>query len=118
MKEWFSSKELTNIEGMPTTTQGINRKARAQKWTSRKRSGARGKALEYYIGSFPRDVKDALMLEEKSAAYVMSPVEPLQIWMTFFKQLSKDEQKVVTSWLMRNGIKDFIAFISSYEKDN
>ncbi len=118
MKEWFSPKELLSIAGMPSTTQGINRKARAEKWTSRKRSGVRGKALEYHISSLSIDVKKALCLEEESATYVVSPIDPLQLWMTAFEQLSTEEQTIVSSWLMRNGIKDFITFINKHKKDN
>ncbi|MCO6544326.1 MAG: putative DNA-binding transcriptional regulator [Gilliamella sp.] len=118
MKEWFSSKELSNIVGMPSTIQGVNRKARAENWTARKRVGVRGKALEYHIGSLPHNVKKALYIEEESATYVVSPVEPLQLWMTAFEQLSEEEKSVVTSWLMRNGIKDFITFINQQKKDN
>lgn len=118
MKEWFSSKELSSIAGMPSTIQGVNRKARAEKWTSRKRTGVRGKALEYHIASLPLVVKKALYAEEESASYVVSPIEPLQLWMTAFEQLSDDEKSIVASWLMRNGIKDFITFINKQKKDN
>ena len=116
MKEWFSSKELSNIAGMPSTIQGINRKARAEKWTSRKRTGVRGKALEYHIGSLPFDVKKALYIEEESASYVIPPIEPFQLWMTAFDQLTADEKSIVASWLMRNGIKDFMSFIKKHNK--
>ncbi|MDF7667113.1 DNA-binding protein [Orbaceae bacterium ESL0727] len=118
MKEWFSPKELTNIEGMPSTTQGINRKARAENWTSRKRMGVRGKALEYHIGSLPKKIKEVLMVEEERATYVVPSIEPLQLWITAFEQLSREEQSIVVSWLMRNGIKDFVAFIDKREKDS
>ena len=37
-KQWFSSKDLIKIEGLPSTPQGINRKARVEGWKSRKRS--------------------------------------------------------------------------------
>lgn len=116
MKEWFSSKELSSIAGMPSTIQGINRKARAENWTARKRSGVRGKAVEYHIGSLPPEVKKALFIEEEGANYVVSPIVPLQLWLTAFEQLSTDEQTLVASWLMRNGIKDFINFINKTEK--
>ena len=118
MKEWFSSKELLSIAGMPSTIQGVNRKARSENWTARKRTGVRGKALEYHINSLPLSVKKALYLEEESATYVVSPIDPLQLWMTAFEQLSVDEKSIVISWLMRNGIKDFISFINKHKKDS
>lgn len=118
MKEWFSPKELASIAGMPSTTQGINRKARAEHWASRKRSGVRGKALEYHIHSLPSDVKKFLIAKEERATYVIPSIEPFQLWMTAFKQLTEKEQAAVTSWLMRNGINDFITFINEQKKDN
>ncbi|MDF7671203.1 DNA-binding protein [Orbaceae bacterium ESL0721] len=118
MKEWFSPKELTDIEGLPSTTQGVNRKARVEHWTARKRMGVRGKALEYHIGSLPKNVKDILIVKEEAASYVVSPIEPLQLWITAFEQLTKEEQATVTSWLMRNGIKDFMVFINETQKDS
>lgn len=118
MKEWFSSKELLSIAGMPSTIQGVNRKARSENWTARKRTGVRGKALEYHINSLPLSVKRVLFLEEESATYVVSPIDPLQLWMTAFEQLSVDEKSIVISWLMRNGIKDFISFINKHKKDS
>ena len=118
MKEWFSPKELLNIAGMPSTTQGINRKARTEKWISRKRSGVRGKALEYHISSLSIDVKKALYLEEENATYIVAPIDPLQLWINAFEQLSTEEQTIVSSWLMRNGVKDFISFINKQKKDS
>ncbi len=118
MKEWFSPKELTEIAGMPSTTQGINRKARAEKWEVRKRTGIRGKALEYHIQSLPLDVKKELKVKDDMGAYVIPSIEPVQVWMNAFEQLSKDEQRLATSWLTRNGINNFIAFIKKAEKDS
>lgn len=110
-KEWYSSKDLTVIEGLPSTTQGINRKARVEGWKSRKRSGVQGKAIEYHIDSLPDFVKSYLHAHESPAAYTVSPIEPLQLWISAFLLLKSDEQEVVTTWLMRNGVKDFIHFI-------
>jgi len=53
VKMWYSSKDLSSIEGLPSTMQGINRKARVEGWKSRKRSGVQGKAIEYHIDSLP-----------------------------------------------------------------
>ncbi len=113
MKEWFSPKEIINIAGMPSTTQGINRKARAENWVARKRSGGRGKALEYHIHSLPTEVKNILNAKDDLGAYLIGVAEPIQVWMNAFEQLSADEQVDVTSWIIRNGIKEFVSFINT-----
>ena len=33
-------------------------------------------------------------------------------------RFNDEEQTIVSSWLMRNGIKDFITFINKHKKDN
>ena len=59
-KEWFSTRELTGVAGLPGTIQGINQKAHREKWESRKRTGVQGKALEYNINSIPEKVQIVL----------------------------------------------------------
>lgn len=115
-KEWFSSKELVEIEGLPSTIQGVNRKARAEKWINRKRSGIQGKALEYHIDSLPKFAKLNLQLKEEHLTYSSNRVDPLQIWTSIFQQLNKQEQTLLTTWLIRNGVKDLLTFIEQSEQ--
>lgn len=110
-KEWFSSKELTVIDGLPSTMQGVNRKARVEKWRSRKRSGVQGKAIEYHVDSLPNFVKSYLHAKESPAAYTIAPIEPVQLWVSAFQQLKHEEQEAVIAWLMRNGVKDLVSFV-------
>ncbi|RKS84717.1 Mu DNA-binding protein [Orbus hercynius] len=111
-KIWYSSKELTEIDGLPSTIQGINRKARVEGWKSRKRSGVQGKAIEYHFDSLPDFVKSHLIhAQEFPAAYTITPVEPLQLWTSAFLRLKSDEQEAVMVWLMRNGVKELVSFV-------
>lgn len=111
-KVWYSSKDLSSIEGLPSTMQGINRKARVEGWKSRKRSGVQGKAIEYHIDSLPDFVKSYLIHnQELPTAYTVSPIEPLQLWISAFLRLTSNEQEDVMAWLMRNGIKGLVRFV-------
>lgn len=110
-KEWFSSKELAAIEGLPSTIQGINRKARIEGWKCRKRRGVQGKAVEYHIDNFPDFAKSFFHHHEPSSARVVSPVEPLQLWVSAFLLLKDEERERVTAWLINNGVKNFIQLI-------
>lgn len=116
-KIWYSSKELVSIEGLPSTIQGVNRKARMECWKSRKRTGVQGKAIEYHIDSLPDVVKLNLThAREYPAPYNMSLAEPIQLWISAFSLLNHDEKELVTTWLMRNGIKELIKFVQ--QQDN
>lgn len=111
-KIWYSSKELSAIDGLPSTMQGVNRKARVEGWKSRKRSGVQGKAIEYHIDTLPDFVKSHLVhAQEPQVSYVISSIEPIQVWIAAFSNLKPDEQEEVMTWLMRNGIKDLVRFV-------
>lgn len=111
-KEWFSSKELTEIDGLPSTIQGVNRKARAENWVHRKRSGTQGKAVEYHIDSLPTFVRTYLRVQEDAAVYqVDSTIEPARLWMFAFQSLNENEQQKISAWLVKNGVKSLLALI-------
>ena len=116
-KEWFSSKELTSIDGLPSTTQGVNRKARVEKWLSRKRVGVQGKAIEYHIDSFPSFVKTHLKMKENAKNDTVERAEPIKIWLSAYFELTAQEQELVLTWLLRHGLKNLLAFISLSEKN-
>ena len=63
-KEWFSANELKNLEGLPNSPQGINKRARTQNWKKREKDGVQGGALEYHYSSLPLDVQRQLGFEQ------------------------------------------------------
>lgn len=75
MKEWFLSTELVEIQGLPNTTNGINKKAQRGRWRTRKTSGM-GNSLEYHISNFDEDV--IAQLREKFGDIEEGQVHPIQ----------------------------------------
>lgn len=61
MKEWYLVDELVGKPGMPKTNQGVNLRARKEKWEKRKPSGVKGRAFEYQIKCLPIETQEALM---------------------------------------------------------
>ena len=57
MKEWYQSKELVGLSGFPATPQGVNKKAKAERWLRRKAQGIEGRAYEYHLFSFPTHIQ-------------------------------------------------------------
>ena len=69
-KEWLGTSDLVGKFGLPTTLWGLIKKAKNEKWKSRKRSG-KGGGNEYHIDSLPADVQKNLRISEakKSASF-------------------------------------------------
>lgn len=63
-KEWFSANELKDLEGLPNSPQGINKRARTQNWIKREKDGVQGGAVEYHYSSLPLDVQRQLGFEQ------------------------------------------------------
>ncbi|KKZ56417.1 helix-turn-helix domain-containing protein [Haemophilus haemolyticus] len=59
-KEWFSANELKDLEGLPNSPQGINKRARTQNWIKREKDGVQGGAVEYHYSSLPKEVQKSL----------------------------------------------------------
>ncbi len=70
MKDWYSSKELQGIEGMPCTVQGVIGKAKRENWKSRPRQG-KGGGKEYHITSLPAATQAALTAQNKTTLSVV-----------------------------------------------
>jgi putative transposase len=60
MKQWYSAFELAGLPGLPALSNNITRKAKAEKWQSRQRTG-RGGGKEYAYNSLPKPTQAALI---------------------------------------------------------
>ena len=61
-KEWFLTKELVSIGGLPNTSRGVLKKALTENWEKRQKNGVRGKVYEFHCASFPEAVLTELGL--------------------------------------------------------
>lgn len=62
---WVTAQDLTKVSGMPTTTQGVAKKARNENWEKRKIKGVKGGAYEYSVFSLS-DYDRSLVLKAKN----------------------------------------------------
>lgn len=67
--EWYSSKDLEGINGLPSHATNITRKAVREEWIKRDAKGVKGGGYEYHYSSFPKSVQKELGFE---------PVEPVK----------------------------------------
>lgn len=72
-EEWFSANQLVGVEGLPSSPQGINKRARTQGWIKREKSGVQGGALEYHYSSFPLSVQRQLGFKPSEKSPLSDP---------------------------------------------
>ncbi|HEH9761605.1 TPA: Mu transposase C-terminal domain-containing protein [Pasteurella multocida] len=63
MKEWFLSKDIAGISGLPSSPNSVTRLATQKGWTKRQVQGARGVTFEYHISSLPPETQQQLKLK-------------------------------------------------------
>ena len=124
MKQWYSAFELAGLAGLPAFPNNVARKAKAESWQSRPRSG-RGGGYEYAYVSLPKKTQEAL------AHQAVEPVTPLVVNQTQQRVISNakttiDERtdawleilKAHESWCENHAVTIAInrdsAFIESY----
>lgn len=63
LKEWFSANDLAglHLRGLPTTRQGLLRRAHADRWPQRISSGAGGERYEFHFSALPRPAFEDLL---------------------------------------------------------
>ncbi|MDX7875374.1 S24 family peptidase [Aeromonas veronii] len=66
--EWMTAKEISELPGMPGTTQGVHKKAKRDGWRYRKQEGVKGPGVEYLI-SVPDDGEAIDQVQDSAAVY-------------------------------------------------
>ena len=56
--EWLSPTEISELEGMPSTIQGVHKKASREGWQKRKKVGVQGPGVEYEVPLSIQSTKD------------------------------------------------------------
>lgn len=110
-KEWFTPQELAEIEGVTTYT--INKRAKKENWTRRKRKGVQGRAHEFHIQHLTPEQQKKLSLRENPGAWITEPQDPQTIWASTWQILSEQEKQSVTSFIMRYGAQKLLEMIKN-----
>lgn len=103
-KVWFTTKELLGVGGLPTTYQGINKRAHQEVWRRRRRTGVQGRALEYHISSLPKNVQRALKENNIILINKLAAGEPLEVWTLADHQMRPVERDQVIALLLHCGV--------------
>ncbi|AXW86903.1 Cro/Cl family transcriptional regulator [Lonsdalea britannica] len=114
-KKWFATKELLGVAGLPTSRQGLNKRANENGWEKRRRKGVQGKGVEYAIWSLPDSVQRSLMMEESpTPEYITSAeTELLPTWIQVYHQLTGRERTLLINYILHEGALAMLARLDS-----
>lgn len=73
INQWMSAKEIAALPGMPSTIQGVHKKARRDGWQLRKQTGVKGPGVEYLVevsGEHIAQPEPCERVEDPAAVYL------------------------------------------------
>lgn len=122
MKEtWLTPKEIAAMPGMPTTIQGIHKKAKREGWCSRRKKGIQGPAVEYYVTvSSENSLFETEDKVSECSLYYENPVKRKELenlWRFIFRQLSDEEAQQLIGFFLKEGVGKFIKKSEREDKD-
>ncbi|MEW9809094.1 MAG: DNA-binding protein [Candidatus Symbiodolus clandestinus] len=108
--EWFTPKEITEMPGMPTTIQGVHKKAKREGWRFRRKLGVQGPAVEYcMIAESPEG-----QVSENTPSYQTVPPtaeqELLAVWLAVFNQLTNENRNLLIANIIKYGVYRLINY--------
>lgn len=98
MKEWFNSKELAGIGGLPNSPSNVTRKAKSLSWEFRQVEGVKGVSYEFSFNSLPEEVQAELLLKQSQAVEIPKAKKELNylpevIWKPYEKATDKQKEE-------------------------
>ncbi|AWX13101.1 hypothetical protein CEP49_06150 [Mergibacter septicus] len=101
---WVELKNILGIGGLPTTVQGVTKKAKSENWERRRKAGAKGNVFEYAFTSLPQEVQAELLLKnaKETISELSVPTQgvkgknylPEVIWAPFDKATNRQKEVV------------------------
>ncbi|MCB5309251.1 DNA-binding protein [Yersinia massiliensis] len=120
-QEWYLAKDLIHVPGLPSTPQGINKRAKVEGWVKRPVSvpGVRGRSFEYHINSLPQVIRNYLgSTQETSESQgginhqregFMDLDTNAQEWLKIYQLMTEEERNSTLQVVRRKGIDTLLA---------
>lgn len=102
INQWVTPKDITDMEGMPGSIQGVHKKAKREGWPSRKREGVQGPGIEYQIPT-PINQNEIETKQDNSSAN-----DFLEIWQLLLTRLTVKERNDLLDHAITNGVSSLL----------
>lgn len=96
INQWMTPRDITGIEGMPGSIQGVHKKAKREGWPSRKRDGVQGPGIEYQV---PTPANQKELKQDNSGNN-----DFLEIWQLLLTRLTPEERSELLDHAITNGV--------------
>lgn len=120
-QEWYLAKDLIHVPGLPSTPQGINKRAKVEGWVKRPVSvpGVRGRSFEYHIDSLPQVIRHYLgsvqetggrqvAVNHKHDDSIGLDANTLE-WLKIYELMTEEERSNTLQVVRRKGIDTLLA---------
>lgn len=94
INQWMTPKQITELDGMPGTIQGVHKRAKKEGWPKRSQEGRRGPGVEY-IPAIPAMQKIAI--EEMNA-------DTLKMFSLLINKLGENEVREIELNMAKYGL--------------
>ena len=113
MKEWFNSKELAGVGGLPNSPSNVTRKAKSLSWEFRQVEGAKGVSYEFSFNSLPEEVQAELLLKQSQAVEIPKAQKELNylpevIWKPYEKATDKQKEHAKAKLVPLHKLDDLV----------
>lgn len=98
----MTPKDITDIEGMPGSIQGVHKKAKREGWPSRKREGVQGPGIEYQIPTQINQNEIETKQDDSSAN------DFFEIWQLLLTRLTQEERNDLLDHAITNGVSSLL----------
>ncbi|WP_075321677.1 transposase domain-containing protein [Histophilus somni] len=113
---WIELKEILGVGGLPTTVQGITKKAKLENWERRRKEGVKGNIFEYAFTSLPQAVQAEYLLKNTSKdnpattqGVANKNYLPEVIWAAYEKATEKQRQEAQAKLPALHKLADLLA---------
>jgi Mu DNA-binding domain len=108
--KWFTPKEITTMPGMPTTIQGVHKRAKREGWLSRRKLGVQGPAIEFCMVVS----EESHHVSENSGVYqsplLTSEQDLRAVWLAVFNQLTEKNRTLLINNILQYGVYQLINY--------
>lgn len=107
INQWLSPKEISQLDGMPSSIQGVHKKAKREGWAKRPQVGKQGAGVEYQL---PNHASDGCNSPSRSISLDSQLMKDdlLSTFSLLISKLSNDERERIARNLAIHGIGNLL----------
>lgn len=108
INQWMSPKDIAALDGMPTSIQGVHKKAKRDGWPSRKKEGVQGPGVEFLVPLASAPNEEVTLVGSERGITGEHNEGLGDIWMALISRLSERDRNSLLNHAIMNGITSLL----------